>query len=365
LRDSGVGYLAVVNDHKRQFEELLIVPMSDSPASNGRPDPSYDDRRGRLVVVGLVMALLFLLIAALVWWASDADGERGGLLVPESPSVPNSIAASARPAPPPTSRPSTLPLTSYPMPAIDAVPPSTEPAPPVESQPPASPAPIAQLVSVTTTTTTLPPTTTVVAVAPPPTVAPTTTVARTTDAPSTSSAPTTTTAPTTVAPTTTVADTTTVPSTTVPGPVVTSPADPDATLLDVIESTPDLARLRELVDAAGLHAELADAAPRTFFAPSNDAIDTFATSDQGGAVLADPELLRQLLLRHLVPDALDEPAIFSNDRLDTLAGDSLVVRQGSHTVDGADLVVVDVVASNGYLHLVSDVLTGSGPSDGS
>jgi uncharacterized surface protein with fasciclin (FAS1) repeats len=147
--------------------------------------------------------------------------------------------------------------------------------------------------------------------------------------------------------------------------VVTSPTDPDATLLDVIESTPDLARLRELVESAGLQDELAGAAPRTLFAPSNDAIDTFATSDQGDAVLADPELLRQLLLRHLVPEALDEPAIFSNDRLDTLSGDSLVVRQGSHTVDGADLVVVDVAASNGYLHLVADVLTGSGTSDGS
>ena len=356
LCDWGLGYRAVVNDHTRQLDELSIVTTSGPPTSNGL-DPSYDDRRGRLVVVGLVMALLFLLIAGLLWWVSDPDGDASEALEPAVAPVANPTVLDTSPGP---SAASTLPVSSYPMPAKQAVPASAATAAPVAPVAPASAAPIAQLVSVTTTTTTLPPTTTTTtarAVAPAPTLAPTTTVV-TTVAPS--PAPTTTAATTaataTAATTTTVEQTTTVPPTTAAGPVVTSPADPHATLLDVIESTPDLSRLRELVDLSGLQPELADPAPRTFFAPGNDAIAAYAASAQGATVLADPELVHALLLRHLVPEALDQPAIFSVHELETMSGDTLTVRQGSQTVDGADLLVVDVTAANGYLHVVSDVL---------
>ena len=76
-------------------------------------------------------------------------------------------------------------------------------------------------------------------------------------------------------------------------------------------------------------------------------------------MLADPDAVYDLLLRHLVPEAIDEATIFDRTSLDTVSGARLVVRQQSHTVDGADLLVVDVHAANGYLHVVSDVLTGA------
>ena len=63
-----------------------------------------------------------------------------------------------------------------------------------------------------------------------------------------------------------------------------------------------------------------------------------------------------LLLRHLVPESLDEATIFTRDSLSTVAGVPLVVSHESHTIDGADLLVVDVNAANGYLHVVSGVL---------
>jgi hypothetical protein len=58
-----------------------------------------------------------------------------------------------------------------------------------------------------------------------------------------------------------------------------------------------------------------------------------------------------------VPEALDEETIFSRTSLDTVSGTHLTVRQQSHTIDGADLLVVNVSAANGYLHVASDVLT--------
>jgi uncharacterized surface protein with fasciclin (FAS1) repeats len=129
-------------------------------------------------------------------------------------------------------------------------------------------------------------------------------------------------------------------------------------LIDAIDARPELSRVRELVATAGFEGQLGDAEPRTFLAPSNEAIDAFAATAEGGATLADPDSLRQLLLRHLVPGALDEASIFSTDRLDTVSGDTLVVDPSEHTVDGADLLVADVDADNGYVHIVSDVLSG-------
>jgi uncharacterized surface protein with fasciclin (FAS1) repeats len=135
-------------------------------------------------------------------------------------------------------------------------------------------------------------------------------------------------------------------------------------MLDAIAARPELTRVLELVELAGLEGQLTDAEPETFLAPSNEAIDAFEASAEGGATLADPDLLRQLLLRHLVPDALDATSIFSTDRLDTVAGDTLVVDSASRTVDGADLLVTDIAAENGFVHIVSDVLSGAPAGDG-
>ena len=139
---------------------------------------------------------------------------------------------------------------------------------------------------------------------------------------------------------------------------MTSPATADATLLDVVVDSPDLSRARELVDMSGFAPELEAERALTFLAPSNAAIDAWAATPDGHSVLADPDAVYDLLLRHLVPEALDETAIFTRTSLTTMSGDRLVVRQQSHTIDGADLLVVDVTAANGNLHVVSDVLTG-------
>ncbi|HZI44146.1 MAG TPA: fasciclin domain-containing protein, partial [Ilumatobacter sp.] len=137
------------------------------------------------------------------------------------------------------------------------------------------------------------------------------------------------------------------------------PAAADATLLDVVRDTPDLSRVRELVDMSGFAPELDAARALTFLAPSSAAVQAWSSTPEGQAVLADPDAVYDLLLRHLVPAEMDEATIFTRTSLDTVSGDRLIVRQQSHTIDGADLLVADVNAANGYLHVVSDVLTGT------
>jgi uncharacterized surface protein with fasciclin (FAS1) repeats len=115
--------------------------------------------------------------------------------------------------------------------------------------------------------------------------------------------------------------------------------------------------VRELVELSGFEPELDAARPLTFLAPSNAAVDAWAATPQGQTMLADPDAVYDLLLRHLVPDALDEATIFTRTSLDTVSGAQLVVRAQSHTVGGADLLVTDVSAANGYLDVSSDVLS--------
>ena len=357
------------------FQRPPLVDTQIIPVLAGT-DPRFDrrgqwndDRAGRLVVVGLVFALAFLLVAAAIWWANGGRGTSNDSLASDAPTIspvtaPVTVVDQANA----TADASTLALSPAPMPAqglvmsaaTQAVPPPPAPAD-AAPPPPATeaPAPVATAAETTTTlaatTTTIAPTTTVSRA--------TTTLASSTTAPATSVAalPATTAPPaptsTTTAPSST--STTAAPATTVPAPVVTSPASVDATLLDVVNDTPDLSRVRELVQMSGFAPELDAARHLTFLAPSNAAIEAWSATPEGEAVLADPDAVYDLLLRHLVAEAVEESTIFTRSSLSTVSGAQLVVRQQSRTVDGADLLVVDVTAANGLLHVVSDVLTGA------
>ena len=201
--------------------------------------------------------------------------------------------------------------------------------------------------TIDTTTSTIPPGSvvqgsqvpTIVATLPPETTAPTT-------APTTTVAPTTT--PTTEA-------TTTVVSTTTSIPVVSVPASPSATLMDILAVSPDLSRLDELVTQAGLVETLGGEEPLTIFAPSNQAIETLESAPGGAELLADPERLRNLLLGHVVPGELDIATILAGSDLTTASGSVLVVDAEAETVGGADVVVTDVTAANGILHVINRV----------
>jgi len=341
-----------------------IIPVVDRA---GRPldrrEQWNEDRAGRFVLVGLMFALAFLTGAAALWWASNGSSPSNEALANNASTISPVAGATIADGAERAGGGSTLPLSPSPVPAQGLVmsqapqtTPAAQPSAPLATE---AVAPVTTVAEATTTTT-LAPTTTV---APTTTLAPSTTVPRTTVAavPATS-APATTTTTTTTATTTTTTSTTTTTTTpvdTAPTPVVTSPAAADATLLDVVEETPDLSRVRELVEMSGFAPELDAARELTFLAPSNNAVDAWALTAEGQAVLADPDAVYDLLLRHLVPEAIDEATIFSRSSLATVSGAQLAVRQQSHTVDGADLLVVDVTAANGYLHVASDVLTGA------
>ncbi|MGE5211932.1 MAG: fasciclin domain-containing protein, partial [Acidobacteriota bacterium] len=167
----------------------------------------------------------------------------------------------------------------------------------------------------------------------------------------------TTTVPETTTTTTLPPETTVAPSTTLP--VVTVPPQPEATLWDVIDNSPDLSGLKALIELAGLTDVLSDPnATLTLLAPSNEAIE-LASAGVGAPDFTNPSVVEAILLTHL--DSTQVLPIAELFALPEFVPDN----PGPHVIDaeanpptigGATVLVGDVEASNGVLHVIDRVL---------
>jgi uncharacterized surface protein with fasciclin (FAS1) repeats len=110
-----------------------------------------------------------------------------------------------------------------------------------------------------------------------------------------------------------------------------------------------------LVDA-GLVSALRDPGPFTVFAPTNAAFQKLPL-DALHAVQDDPKLLTAVLTYHVVPGSL-KLADLQPGKLTTVAGlDLVVTRDGDKVfINGFQIAAGDVVASNGIIHVIGDVL---------
>lgn len=114
--------------------------------------------------------------------------------------------------------------------------------------------------------------------------------------------------------------------------------------------------------AAGLDDDLAAPnGPFTVFAPTEEAFAAVPSADL--AALLEPAnqaALQQLLLYHVVSGALDSGDVLAAATLTTLESSDLAVTVTPPTVGGADLVALDVRATNGIVHAVDAVLVPPG-----
>ena len=108
---------------------------------------------------------------------------------------------------------------------------------------------------------------------------------------------------------------------------------------------------------AGLADVLANGGPFTVFAPTDEAFAKIP-ADALQALIADKEALKQVLLYHVVEGAVESGAVVSLDSAPTLAGQEvdIVVSDGTVMVDGATVTAVDVMATNGVIHVIDTVL---------
>lgn len=135
----------------------------------------------------------------------------------------------------------------------------------------------------------------------------------------------------------------------------------DQNIVEIAAGNEDFSTLVSLVEAAGLVETLSGEGPFTVFAPTNEAFAAlpadlvdYLTSEAGADALA------AVLTYHVVPgtvmaqDAMD----LMSGEVETVNGDSITVEADDMGVfvDGVEVVMPDLVASNGVIHVIDGVI---------
>ena len=113
------------------------------------------------------------------------------------------------------------------------------------------------------------------------------------------------------------------------------------------------------VGAAGLAETLSNEGEFTVFAPTDDA---FAALPEGTveALLEDPEgALKDILLYHVVGSVVPAETVVTLDSADTLQGEpvAIAVEDGEVVLnDSAKVIITDIAASNGIIHVIDAVI---------
>ena len=134
---------------------------------------------------------------------------------------------------------------------------------------------------------------------------------------------------------------------------------PTANLVETAVAAGKFETLTKLVTDAGLADTLANDGPYTVFAPTDKAFSK-VPAETLEALAADRDLLRQVLLYHVVDGRYPAAKLVRRDSVKTLAGPRLDVdvrkRKGIVKVGGARVITPDVRASNGVIHVINRVL---------
>ncbi|MFP3855072.1 MAG: fasciclin domain-containing protein, partial [Anaerolineales bacterium] len=134
----------------------------------------------------------------------------------------------------------------------------------------------------------------------------------------------------------------------------------EPTVVDIAASNEDFSTLVAAVEAAGLAETLSSEGPFTVFAPTNAAFEA-ALADLGltaEELLADTELLTQVLTYHVVPGDLMAADVLEQNLLETVEGSFALAystEEGAF-INQASIVQADIEASNGVVHVIDSVI---------
>ncbi|GAA6200628.1 fasciclin domain-containing protein [Aquicoccus sp. SU-CL01552] len=129
-------------------------------------------------------------------------------------------------------------------------------------------------------------------------------------------------------------------------------------IVDTAVSAGSFTTLVAAVQAAGLVETLKGEGPFTVFAPTDEA---FAALPEGTVeTLLKPENKDQLtaiLTYHVVPGKVMSTDLSDNMMAPTVqGGDLTIMTEGGVTVNGAKVISADVMASNGVIHVIDQVI---------
>jgi transforming growth factor-beta-induced protein len=153
-----------------------------------------------------------------------------------------------------------------------------------------------------------------------------------------------------------------------PAPTATAAPEPELepeeipetgaqTIVDIAVADGRFTTLVAAVQAAGLAETLSSEGPFTVFAPTDDA---FAALPEGTveSLLENTELLTQILLYHVVPGSVMAEDVVELSSADTAAGIpvQVTVDNGMVYINEAQVIITDIQASNGVIHVIDAVL---------
>jgi transforming growth factor-beta-induced protein len=143
-------------------------------------------------------------------------------------------------------------------------------------------------------------------------------------------------------------------------PTPVAPADPQS-IVDVATANGSFTTLVAALEATGLDVTLSDMDSKfTVFAPTDDAFALLG-QDVIDALLADTDTLSDILTYHVISGEVDSSAAISSagSLVEMVNGDSIGLSLDGDNllVNTATVILVDVAADNGVIHVIDAVLT--------
>ena len=131
-------------------------------------------------------------------------------------------------------------------------------------------------------------------------------------------------------------------------------------LLDLARQSPNLSTFVQLMETAGLTDDLKTEGSYTLFAPTNEAFSKVSQEDLENLLLPqNKNKLSEILMVHILPNEVASTSFNSTQRI-SLANDRYIpitTQTGNQvTVGGANIIVSDIEASNGVIHVVDNVI---------
>lgn len=128
-------------------------------------------------------------------------------------------------------------------------------------------------------------------------------------------------------------------------------------IVAVAAATEGFSTLVAAIEAAGLVETLQGAGPFTVFAPTDDAFAALPAGLLDKLLLPENVgVLTAILTYHVVPGQVMSADVTAGD-VATVEGSTIAIAtDGGVTVNGANVVTVDVAASNGVIHVIDQVI---------
>ncbi len=127
-------------------------------------------------------------------------------------------------------------------------------------------------------------------------------------------------------------------------------------IVDTAVSAGSFNTLATALTEAGLVDTLKGDGPFTVFAPTDEAFSKIP-EDQLADILADKDMLTQILTYHVVPGKVMAADVGGLDAAGTVQGQELTIStENGVMVDNATVVQTDIEASNGVIHVIDTVL---------